>query len=247
MLGLDLFEDGAYTIFCTFLACLFVPIFILALLQLVNDFKELKSNSIKTYWLILTLFYIGAYVLVYPGFISYDDSFLPSTLFKSQILEWLSFTYSNFISIGYILTGGPGFSVGVALFYFLFLALKIFKIIDASLVSASKKHALGILFFLLALHPLNQGLLLSHSRDVLFSLILGHVGLIGLYDSTWKKYDLILIGILLVLLSDIRQEAVIYIVAIPVLFKFYKIIGTAHLLWSCKLRREVWPWNAVFV
>ncbi|WP_148284997.1 hypothetical protein [Pseudobdellovibrio exovorus] len=156
-----------------------------------------------------------------PGFTSVDDGFALTELTKGNAWGWQSLTYSFFLSVGMMITGGLSFPTIMNILLFLYLSFKALSFLDKANLSEKKKLLLCAGFFLLALHPFNQGLLLFQNRDTLFSLLLMLLGMCFISKIT-GIIDVILFSALVVVLGDLRQEAKVYLVVVPILFYWLK-------------------------
>lgn len=173
-------------------------------------------------WLILSGYYYFVFLKIFPGWVGYDDCHSAIEIMKGKAWGWQSVSYSFVLSVGYIILGKMGLVAFISITYFNYLALKVFQIIDQQLYGKFK-HLVALIFLILCLHPTNQSQLLSHFRDILFSLILIHVGLIVFYLKTWNSKNVIFFSMLVIVLGDFRQDAKIYLLIIPIILYFTKI------------------------
>ena len=159
----------------------------------------------------------------FPGWVHYDDCITAIEIFKGRAWAWQSTTYSMVLGIGYMLLGTIGFAAILSTVYFLYLVLIVIKIIDASKASNKLKFFAAFLLFLFSLWPTNQGLILSHYRDTLFSLMLCHIGMLLIQIKNWKKRDIVFVSLLIVVMGDLRQDAKVYLLLVPILCTFFKL------------------------
>jgi hypothetical protein len=184
------------------------------------------SRFIPASILLLTAFFLSALaVLCRPGFVCWDDlAVAQASLLPNYAPGWLGFTYS-YLDV-FLLRWSGGFSgilfLNTALFLlFLFLVFLSIRRIK----SISLQIALSVTVAVMCLLPNHLAVFLTVRRDTTFSY-LAAILLLGIaMKRDWLRRDLILISIGLVLLSDIRQEAKVFLVALP-LFGFLLGIWT---------------------
>lgn len=234
--GINLFEKSSFTSTSVVLAYLFVLLMPVMVFRFYKIWKSIQIKQIKLIWLALAIFYIVVFIIVYPGFVGYDDMNSSVVVRAGKAFGWQSLTYSFILAVGQILLGGLGFTSLISIFSFLYIALNIFSMIAQAKLNYKKKMFLAFGLFFLALHPLNQGLLLYHCRDTLFSLLLFYLGFQIFRKSEWTRLEIVWFVVLLVLLGDLRQEAKIYLIVFPSVFYFlnrWKIQQIKIYLISC--------------
>ena len=111
-----------------------------------------------------------------------------------------------------------GFSPLFAIFLFSYLLLKVFLLIEKFDLPNRIKGGAATILILLALNPINQGLLLFNSRDIVFSLGISYLGVLLLEKRNWSVLQIFFLTLANVFLSDLRQEAKIYLIILPILF-----------------------------
>ena len=191
--------------------------------------KNLKEKKLLLGWLGLCLMYSIFLGLAFPGWIGFDDCVMAFEVFKGQAWGWQSMTYSFVAASGYLLLDAPGFTSILFVFYFLYLALIVIQIIDRSEVSLRLKLIAAFLLFVFSLWPTNQALILFQNRDTLFALISCHLGLLLILQQTWRKRDVVIFSLIVVVLGDLRQEAKIYLLLFPLLCGVFRL----------------WNWNTI--
>ena len=219
--GENFFTDSEFIRTCAILA--YLVLLCLPFLA-VNFFKNIiKINSKQLRWLAVAavLIYCSLLAFVYPGFVGYDDVFSMDVILGGPVWGWQSLTYSVVLGVGFLILGNFGFTTILSIGIFLYIFVKILTMLDLSTISERKKLLLGCGLLLLAMHPLNQALLLFHCRDTLFSLFLLFLGLqIFQKPITWKTTRIVVFSFALVVLGEFRQEAKIYLILLPLILWF---------------------------
>lgn len=225
-LGSDLFEPTLFTTSLYFVSCLIIFFIINIIIQIGKGIVEIKLKVIRFYFLSLIGLFSFFYYLIYPGFVSYDDLHTAGVVIQGQVWGWQSLSYSFLSGAELMMTRGFGLKTIVSLIYFLFLCSKFINLMSKETTKKSHQYIVMSLLFVLALNPLNQGMLLTHFRDVIFSLLLIHICFF-IFDKSinWNHKNLIKFSILLVLLSDLRQDSKIYLLLIPLCFVYFKILN----------------------
>jgi hypothetical protein len=151
--GSHLFQDSAFTSFIHVLAISFVILAFAVLAKIFKKAKSLKQKSLLYLWLTVSLLYLIALGLSFPGWIGYDDCVMAYEVFKGQAWGWQSMTYSFVTASGYLLFGTAGFTSVLFVFYFLYLVLIVIQIIDHTEVAARLKFFAALLLFVFSLWP----------------------------------------------------------------------------------------------
>jgi hypothetical protein len=220
--GISFFKESSFTTVSVVLSYTLILILPLLAYQFFLVLKSIQLNAIKFTWFVLALFYVFLLFFVFPGFVGYDDVATTSIVQNGMASGWQSLTYSFIVAMGHIILGGFGLTIIISIFLFLFLSLKTMKLIDGSIISPRKKIALIFILFLLAIHPINQAMLLFHCRDSLFSLFLILLSFQLLENRTWKISKIIYFTTFLIILGDLRQEAKIYLLVFPFFLLYLK-------------------------
>lgn len=229
--GAQVFKESTFTTISEILAYLLLLIFPLVLFYFYKLFTQIRSTPIRTMWLIQLIVLFAFFILVFPGFISYDDLVLAAAVSDGMPSGWHSFTYSLFTAGGFILFNGFGLTGLISLFVFLLISLKIFHAISESKLSELQKTYLAVLVMFLALHPMNQCQIFYSTRDTLFSLLFFLFGYIYIFEKQRWTFSAIFGFVpLLVLLGDLRPEGKLFLILFPILFLLLKRWNYRHLL-----------------
>ena len=221
--GIDLFQKSTFTTLSELLAYFFLFTVPFVSFYFYAIFSRIISRPIRLIWLAQALIYIFLFILVFPGFISFDDLTLAAAVSDGAPSGWHSLTYSFLASSGYILFGGFGLTGAINLLLFLLISLKIYLAVSESQLKKSHKLYLALLVLLLTLHPLNQSQIFYSCRDTVFSLLVFLLGLHYLFmKKMWTYGGIIIFVMALVLLGDLKQEAKLYLVLFPMIFYFLK-------------------------
>lgn len=180
----------------------------------VKQWLAITERSLRIMALAVFMCYLVCCWVFNPGFVGIDDLFSLSELTKGNAWGWSSLTYSFFLTTGVMVWGSLGFPIVVNIFLFNYLSFKTFTILSQTKLNQSFKVGLGLFLTVLLLHPINQGFLLFHSRDVLFSLLLISLGFMFFKKTTITS--VFAITFLALIIGDLRQEAKIYLILVPV-------------------------------
>ena len=229
MSGYHFFAPTVFTMLSAALALLLPLLMSYTLFVVGRRWWQLKSRGLKFIFAGLIIFYFILWFAFFPGFLGYDDGVSLTQVIKGRAWGWQSLTYSFFLSSGLILFGNVSWPATACVGIFIYLLGKVFAWLDQFPLKPYKKVFLGILLAVLAAHPLNQGLLLYHSRDTLFSLVLVFLGLQLFAEKPPGFIKMVALTLILVAVGDLRQEAKIYLVLMPVLFCLLKKWGKRQL------------------
>lgn len=156
-------------------------------------------------------------IIFWPGRIAFDDIFYGPSFMEGHFSGFYSFSYSAYEMIVIRLLGGLE-SSGLILFllYSTILVLAYFR--THHLESDWQKLTIAATVLIFAGLPVTQLLAQYQNRDGLFSYLL--VGLALMLASprrSWPNWQIAALAFYLCLLSDLRQEAKIYLVVFPLL------------------------------
>jgi hypothetical protein len=216
--GSSLFPITPFTNLCRILSVVALLGFPIIPWWIIKKWRSLKSVELKGSWLLIGACYLFLLCLHYPGYVGSDDLFTGSVLITGKAWGWQSLTYSIFLETSMLLTGGYGLPPVLFILIFMALILRLFLLLDLMGLSRRWLIFLSVLSILLALHPFNQCLLLYHSRDVLFSLVLCHMGFFLLEKNKWNTGSVLLFALCAIFLGDLRQEAKIYLFLFPLAY-----------------------------
>ena len=175
--GLHFFKNGLFTQISEVLAYSFLlaaPLYIVFIFRL---WSGISDKFLRVIALIQAAFYLAAFVLIFPGLISFDDMNLATSLIKAVPSGSKSLTYSFVSSSGLMLLNGFGFTVLLSISIFIFINMTVLKMLNDSKLSPKQRFSMGSLLLLLTLLPINQSQILFSCRDTIFSLFVFSLGL----------------------------------------------------------------------
>lgn len=204
-----------FTSVSTVVSYLLVPGLLLLIFFLYRNVNAVNSKILRAVCLAAITIYSGLFIFVFPGFVSIDDVYTIEQANLGVASVWQSYSYSVLLFAGYRLTGCFGILTLLSLLIYFIIFIRFVKIIDGSGISEKKKTVFSVLLLLLALHPLNQALLLFQCRDTLFSLIFFYLSLLLLEKNKVTGAGVFL---LLALLGDLRPEGKVFLILFPVAY-----------------------------
>lgn len=228
-MGWGLFPLSIFTITSALFSIFLLYVIFKYTRKSIINFRQLSDKTLGYSFLVLLGFYALLYVLFFPGFMGGDDVNMTNTILIGRAWDWQSFSYSLLSAAGLMLFGQFGFLPLLAISYYLYLSLKMLTLLDLLKVKTLYKRAVAVLFILLSVHPHIQGLLLTYSRDVLYSLMLTHLSLMMFAKNNWSTKDLAWLSGFLVFFADLRQESLIYLVIVPLILGCSKILNLRQL------------------
>jgi hypothetical protein len=185
---------------------------------------------------IIALVFSFLALLHFPGVFSIDDLMIyEQWVLSGGINTWNSISYSSWILfLHYVLSGfwGPMVVNLLAFFCLVWLAAQRINQMPYRLART------GSAFFLtvVCLSPYHQALVLTHNRDIPFSLILVSLSMIFLIIKKFKSWHFAFIGFFVCLLSDMRMEAKFLLVLFPLLASVFRLWTfrnfSVYLLWQ---------------
>lgn len=221
--GVDLFQKSGFTTLSEILAYFMLFAFPFVLFCFYKSYLTIKNRSIRLIWASQALIFFLIFIMVFPGFISFDDLALAAIVSDGVPSGWQSLTYSFLTASGYILFGGFGLTGLISLLLYLLISLKIYHAISESKLKDLHKLYLAGLVLLLTLHPMNQSQIFYSCRDTVFSLLLFLLGFHYLFEKKqWTNSGIIGFVPAVVLLGDLRQDGKLFLVLFPVLFLVLK-------------------------
>lgn len=228
-MGVSLFANSIFTLSAVVFSLLLIYVLVKYFRKSVICFKQINDKSLKYSVVAVLAFYIVLYILFFPGFLGSDDVNMTKTVLNGRAWEWQSLSYSFLSAAGIMIFGQFGFLPFLAVAYFSYLSLKMLTIVDALKINPIYKKVMALVFVLLSLHPFMQGMLLSYTRDVIYSLMLTHLSLMLYAKNNWSTKDLAWLAGFLVFFADLRQESLIYLFVVPVLLGFSKVLNLKQL------------------
>lgn len=220
--GFSLFQDSPFTRVSYIFLTLFLAVIALLVRDAVKQLKQIKKRSFKLILALVILTYFYGYYLCYPGLMVIDDALAARAIFAGEPYTWLSLSYAFLLAAGYVLFGKVGFIPVLSILLMGYLLVRATRLICEARLSEKWRWICFGLMCALSLNPLIQGLLIFHSRDIIFSLALTFVGLLLFEKSKWLKREIILLSALIVYLSDLRAEAKLYLGLVPLFFFYAK-------------------------
>lgn len=206
----------------TRLSYLFCFVFVLCLFLMIKDgkkhFGKIQSHSFKVIWIAIVITLFLLFWLFYPGFTVSDDAWATRSVLAGIPVTWLSLTYAYLLATGYLLLGKAGFVPLLSISIFSYLLLRVMSCISCARLETKWKWVCIVFLAVFSLNPFNQGFLLFHSRDIIFSLAVIFIGLLFFENNEWKKHEIMLLALLIVILGDLRAEGRIYLVIVPLLY-----------------------------
>lgn len=228
-MGLGLFTSSVFTFSAVVFTVFLIYVIVKYFRKSVVAFKQINDKSLKYSFFAVLVFYIILYILYFPGFLGSDDLNMTKTVMNGRAWEWQSLSYSFLSAAGILILGQFGFLPFLAISYYSYLSLKMFTLLDVLKVKPIYKKAVALIFVTLSLHPFMQGMLLTYARDVIYSLMLTHLSMMLYAKNSWSTKDLAWLAVFLVFFADLRQESLIYLIAVPVVLGFSKIINVKQL------------------
>lgn len=174
-------------------------------------------------FLIIALVFCFLALLHFPGVFSIDDLMIHEEwVLSRQINRWNSISYSSWILVlRYVLSGVWGPMVA-NLLVFLGLVWLVAQRINRMPHRVARIGS-ALFLTLVCLLPYHQVLILTHSRDIFFSLILVSLAMVFLIVKEFKSWHFAFIGFFVCLLSDMRMEAKLLLVLFPLLASLFRV------------------------
>lgn len=221
--GFNLFQDSSFTrISYLFFAGFLAFLFFLAK-DAVKQFRSIKTVGFKLVFVVVIMIFFFGFWLCFPGLMVIDDAAAAKEIFAGHPYTWLSLSYAFLLAGGYMLVGQVGFIPVLSITLYGYLLLRAFRLIDDADLAVKWKWLCVLLLAALSLNPIMQGLLVFHSRDIIFSLAATFVGLLFFERKEWSNKEIFFLSALIVYLSDLRADGKLYLVVVPLLFLFAKI------------------------
>lgn len=228
-MGVGLFTSSIFTFSAVVFSIFLIYVIVKYIKKSVVCYKQINEKSLKYSFVAVLAFYIILYILFFPGFLGSDDLNMTRTVMNGRAWEWQSLSYSFLSAAGIMMFGQFGFLPLLAIAYYSYLSLKMLTLLDALKVKLIYKKIVALVFVLLSLHPYMQGMLLTYARDVVYSLMLIHLSLMLYGKNNWSTKDLAWLAGFLVFFADLRQESFIYLVAVPAVLGFSKVLNFKQL------------------
>lgn len=188
--------------------------------------KNFKSQPLpgRIFFLLQVLIWVFLAVLRHPGFVSFDNFQLQKILLQGALSAWSGIMYSLFVKSFFEIDHSLFLVCLFQIYLFLgciWICLKIFPL---------RSWWIAGLLTLLTMHPLIHIVNLFITRDTLFGLLscvlVLQIGQRYLLKQTLTLRFLIMISFMVFVIAQLRQEAIIYVLAFPALvFGFRSELG----------------------
>jgi hypothetical protein len=228
-MGLSLFAPTFFTLTSVVFSIFLIYIILKYARKSLKCFKQMNDKSLRYSFLFVLAAYLVLYFLYFPGFMGSDDVNMTKTVMNGRAWEWQSLSYSFLTAAGVLIFGQFGFLPLLAIGYFGYLSIKMLSIIDELKTKPIYKKITGIVFVLLSLHPFMQGMLLTYTRDIVYSLMLTHLSIMLYAKTNWSAKDLAWLSGFLVFFADLRQESLLYLIVVPLVLGLAKILNFQQL------------------
>lgn len=226
----SLFSFSPFTLVSEILAYFCVLLFFpIAIWFFCRQWWAIKNTKLMAMALVVVITYATLFLMYNPGFVSYDDIVHFELTLSGVAYAWGSVTYSLILAVGAMITKSLAFPVILSMSIYLYMSFKTFEILARARLKKHIEILLGLFLMALLLHPLNQGLLLQHNRDILFSVMLMLLGFQFFNSKTPTVFRVVVLTAFIVVLSELRQEARIYLIVAPFLFWLFKKWNKTHL------------------
>jgi|GEM_PF-5291636 len=188
-------------------------------------------------FLFIALVFAFLTLIHFPGVFSIDDPEIYEGWVLSRYLNiWNSVSYSSWVLfLRYVLEGGIWGPMIVNLLGFLGLVWLAARRIN-QMSSRAARIASAVFLTVVCLLPYHQVLILTHSRDIFFSLILVSLAMIFLIIKDFKSWHFAFIAFFVCLLSDVRMEAKLLLILFPFLASVFRLWTfqnfASYMLWQ---------------
>lgn len=184
----------------------------------------------------ISLLFCFLALLHFPGVFSIDDPMIyEQWVLSGGINTWNSISYSSWILFLHFLLSGIWGPMVVNLLGFLGLVWLVARRIN-QMPSRAARTGSALFLAVVCVLPYHQVLILTHSRDILFSLILVSLSMVFLLVKEFKNWHFALVAFFVCLLSDMRMEAKLLLILFPLLASVFRLWTfrslATYLLWQ---------------
>lgn len=213
---------------------LFLLIFILPLC-IKKDQKLRKFTEKQKYFLVLFFVSFLAYLLwiiaFFPGIMSFDSLSHWEQATSGVYDNAHPFLYSFFISFLQLIWNSPAI---VALFQIGMTSFVLAYSLNFFLKQGVSKIKIGIVFLVFIILPSIGIYNITLWKDVLFAQLITLLAMFFVAHITDKETvrdrDMVLIGLLTILIANIRHNGIIYFLIVPVLYILFKMVTPKRII-----------------